>query len=325
MAGDKTYSIKVVVYPFDELDKKKRALMAAKDIGLNIKPKNFQFSDKFSVTSVKWDKRKIEDAARTMFRYDLALLAAQMWQAFVPIQKAKNGQDKKNATNKFLKDVPKLVKATEKKLAQSFAEFKEEVASGATDDVGQLKATRESLTAGHPDAMMEVVSKFIEEFKKAYRSLAKMKKKEQKSSGEAKEEAAEALADALDSKIPELLKSLDAQTGVLKKRVGVLSGVPAAMKKSMNKDLSDAAKAEFKSAMDVLSKATPPLESQVAKFNKTVLASLQKMQRKDVGSSVFDQADAAASNLINAAAKLDDLMKKIDANLKKLEQTAKKR
>lgn len=325
MAGDSVYNIKVVVYPYQELDKKKLGLMTAKEIGLDKKPKNFQFADKMTVTSVKWDKKKIEDAVRAVFRYDLSLLAAQIWQQYQPVEKAKNGQDKMKLANKLLKEVPKLIKATEKKLAQSFAEFKEDLESGAGDDIGQLKSSRKALTAGHPEAMLNLISDFLVEFEKPYLKLLKLKKTEQKSSGEAKEKAAKEFEDMLNAAIPALQKSLDAKYTVLKKRIAVLAGIPAAMKKSMAKDVSDGAKAEFKASMDLLAKAVPPVAGHLPKFQKSMTALLQKMRRKDVSTGSLDQAEDVATKLANSVLKLEESMKKIDAKLKKLEQTAKKR
>ena len=111
----------------------------------------------------------------------------------------------------------------------------------------------------------------------------------------------------------------------MKKRAAVLIGIPAAIKKGLNKDISDAAKAEFKKSMDALAKATKPMNTFVAKFDKDMLEVLKRIQRKDVGSSLGKQIQSAADKMMNYLGKLEDLMEKIDARLKKLEQTAKSR
>jgi len=324
MAADKEIPVKVSIDPFQEVDKKKWKKMEA-DVKAFKKPGRVDISGKFTVTSAKWDKRKLEAQARAIFRYDLSLLASQIWQAFALIEKARNDQDKKKAESAFIKSIPKLQKVMVRNLNEKFVEFQEDIASGAGDDLGQLKATRKSLTAGHPDAMMNLVSVFVEAFDDVNEDLLKRKKKEQKSSGEDKEEATKELDDAIKADVPRLHKVLAAQTSVLKKRLSVLSGVPAAIKKGLGKDLSDAAKADLKKTMDELSKAMGPVESSIAKFEKGMLEALKRLARKDVGSGAWQQVDGAASKAIDALVKLDDLMKKSDAKLKKLEQAAKSR
>ena len=327
MAGNEEVEVKVSVNPFQEIDDKKLALMTVKEVGLKeIKKSNyFEYKDKFTVTSKKWNKRRLETQAEAIFRYDLALLAAQIWQAFNKVQKAKDGKPKQDAVKVFLAKVPKLVKKTDKKLEEKFEEFQEEISSGATDDLGELKSTRKSLTAGHPDAMMTAVNKYFDEFEKAFRRFEKAKKAEMRASGDAKEDAAQELEYLLKDEIAELLKKLNALVMVLKKRIGVLSGIPAAMKKSMAKDMSDAAIAQFKPSMDLLAKSISPVEAQISKYNNTVIAALQKMQKKDIGSSSYNKIVDADGKLNDATSKLEETMQKIDAKLKKLEQTAKKR
>ncbi|NOR63320.1 MAG: hypothetical protein GQ535_12610 [Rhodobacteraceae bacterium] len=324
MAGEKPIPVKVSIDPFQEFDKKKWKKIEA-DVKEFKKPGRVDISGKFEPTTAKWDKRKLEAQARAIFRYDLSLYASQIWQAFVPIGKAKNGQDKKKASSEFIKDMPKLQKAMVRNLNEKFVEFQEDIASGAGDDLGQLKSTRKSLTAGHPEAMINVVSDFAQAFDDVYEPLVKLKKKEQKSSGPAKEEASKEFDDLLKAELPKLQKVLSAQSSVLKKRLGVLSGIPAAIKKGLSKDLSDGAKAEFKKSMDALSKATGPVEASVGKFEKGMLDVIKRLARKDVGSSVWQELDSVASKVLNSLDKLDELMKKIDAKLKKLEQTAKSR
>ena len=324
MAGDPTFDIKIIVYPFQEMRKKKLKPMETKEIGMK-KPKNFEFKDKFSVTSVKWNKKIIEEAAKSMFRYDLSILAAQMWENYVPIEKAKNGQDKMKAINEFVKIVPNLVDRTEKKLKQSFAEFKEEVASGASDDAGELKSTRKSLAAGHAGAMVKVIMDYNTEFEKDFEALKKLKAAETKASGGEKAQATEKLSTECASMVMTHGKKLGGLNGVLKKRSAVLAGIPGAMKKSMGKDVSDATKAEYKTSMDALTKGFSPIQSGVSKLSKDAIEAMNKMQRKDVGNTTLALAVGAANKLVLILTKYEELMTKIDVKLKKLEQLAKKR
>lgn len=323
-AVDKEIPVKVSIDPFVEMDKKKSALMFVKEVGLKA-PKRVDYAAKFSVTTSKWDKKKLEAQTRAIFRYDLSLFASQVWQDFVPIQKAKNGQDKLKATKAFLKAVPNLQKNMEKKLKEKFEAFQEDIASGAGDDLGELKSTRKSLTAGHPEAMAKLINSFFDEFEKSYNKLEKFKKTIQQKSGGEKQEATEALEAELSKQIPDLAKKLVGVSSVLKKRISVLSGIPNAMNKSMKKDLSDAAKREFKSSMDVLSKATASVDTQIGKFGKSAAEVLQKIKRKEIGSSTYNQLVEADSNLSAALGTLQDIMLRVDGKLKKLEQTAKKR
>ena len=324
MAGKGEIPVKVSIDPFQEVDKKKWKKMET-DVKAFKKPGRVDISGKFSVTTAKWDKRKLEAQARAIFRYDLSLFASQIWQAFAPIDKAKNDQDKKKAEAAFVKAMPKLQKVMVRNLNDKFVEFQEDIASGAGDDLGQLKSTRKSLTAGHPDAMMGLVSDFAQAFDALHDPLIKLKKKEQKSSGPAKEEATKEFEDLLKGDLPKLKKVLSEKSSVLKKRESVLSGIPAAIKKGLGKDLSDSAKAELKKSMDVLSKAMGPVDKSVGKFEKGMLDVLKRLERKDVGSSVWQEVDSVGSKVINSVYQLDDLMKKIDAKLKKLEQAAKSR
>ena len=325
MAGDTEIAIKVSIDPFQEVDKKKWKQMET-DVKAFKKPGRVDVSGKFSVTNVKkWNKKKLEAQSRAIFRYDLSLFASQIWQAFAPIDKAKNEQDKKKLSAAFIKAIPKIQKVMVKNLNEKFEEFQEEIASGAGDDLGQLKSTRKSLTAGHPEAMMKLVNEFEEGFSSANNDLLKLKKKEQKSSGEAKEEATEELEAAIKVEVPKLHKLLAAKSAVLKKRLAVMKGVPAAIKKGLGKDLSDAAKTELKKAMDELTKAVSPVESAIAKFDKDGLDALKRIARKDIGSGPAQLVESGISKASDALNKLDDLMKKTDAKLKKLEQAAKSR
>jgi len=323
-AIDKEITFKVSVDPFEEMDKKKSALMYVKEVGLKA-PKRVDYAAKFKPTTSKWDKNKLMAQTRAVFRYDLSLFASQVWQDFVPIQKAKNGQDKLKATNAFLKAVPKLQKNMEKNLKQKLEEFQEDIASGAGDDLGALKSTRKSLSAGHPEAMLKLIGGFFDEFEKSYNKLEKLKKTVQKSSGDQKQEATEAFESEIGTQLPELVKKLVGVNGILKKRLTVISGVPDAMKKNLKKDMSDAAKAEFTTSMAVLAKSASSVDTQITKFGKSAAEVLQKIKRKDIGSSTYNQLVEADSNLGGALGTLEDVMQKVDAKLKKLEQAVKKR
>jgi len=324
MAGDPTIDIKVVIYPFQEMRKKKLRPMMEKEIGLK-KPKNFEFKDKFSVTSVKMTKNRILDDAKTMFRYDLSILAAQMWEQYVPIEKAKNGQDKMKAIKAFIKIVPSLLDRTEKKLQQSFAEFKEDVASGASDDAGVLKSTRKSLTENHPGRMARAILDHNEDFEKDLDALKKLKAAETKASGPEKSKATEELTKACNDIVSERRKKLDGLHGVLKKRCSVLTGIAPAMKKSMGKDISDSAKSEFAASMTALIKGVKPVEAEISKAYKDTISSFDKIKRKDIGSSTLMLGIGKSNRMVPLLGDLSDLMDKIDKKMKKLEQIAKKR
>jgi len=324
MAGDQTYDIKIVIYPFQEMRGKKLRPMMEKEVGLK-KPKNFEFTGKFKVTSAKMTKKRITDDAKTMFRYDLSILAAQMWENFVPIEKAKNGQDKMKATKAFINIIPDLLKRTRLKLEQSFEEFKEDVASGASDDSGEIKGTRKSLTAGHAGAMAKAILDFNEAFEKDFDALKKLKAAETKASGVDKTKATEKLEPEIVTMIQTHGNKLAGLGGVLKKSCGTLSGIPNAMKKSMGKDVSDAMKNEYKTSMSALIKGIGPIESGITKSGKNTLAALTKIKRKDVGTSTLELGIGLSNKLVPVLLKYEDLMNKIDARLKKLEQLAKKR
>ncbi len=324
MAIDDEIAVKASMDPFQEFDKKKWKKIEADIKGFK-KPARVDISGKFSVTSSKWDKRKLEAQARAIFRYDLSLYASQVWQAFTPIEKAKNDKDKKKATSDFTKILPKLLKALVKNMNEKFVEFQEDIASGAGDDLGQLKATRKSLTAGIAGDMTGIATDFADEVVRVIDGLLALKKQEQKSSGAAKTEATQKLEDEIKDALPKLKTGLVQQTSALKKRAAVLIGIPVAIKKGLNKDISDAAKAEFKKSMDALAKATKPMNTFVAKFDKDMLEVFKRIQRKDIGSSLGKQIQSAVDKVMNYFGKLEELMDKIDARLKKLEQAAKSR
>ncbi|MBL4805926.1 MAG: hypothetical protein JKY31_01400 [Rhodobacteraceae bacterium] len=324
MAGDQTFDIKIVIYPFQEMRKKKLTPMMTKEIGLK-KPKNYEFKDKFSVTSVKWNKKKIEDAAKTMFRYDLSILGAQMWENYVPIEKAKNGQDKLKKTNAFIKIVPDLLKRTEKKLQQSFAEFKEDMASGASDDVGEIKKAQKGLGSDATSKIAAVAKEFSKDFEKTFVNLKKLKVSEVKSSGADKSKATEELKKACDSAFAEYSKKLESLTKTNANMNKSITGLMVTMKKSQSKDMSDAAKEVYKKSAESFVKPFKNLETAVSRMEKALDAALAKVKKTDVGSTTYELVAKTTANVDSVASVLSGAMAKASKELKKVEQLAKKR
>lgn len=321
---DKEIPVKVSIDPFEEMDKKKSALMYVKEVGLK-PPKRVDYSAKFQVTTSKWDKKKLEAQTRAIFRYDLSLFASQVWQDFAPIQKAKNGQDKLKAKNAFLKAVPKLQKNMEKNLKEKFEAFQEEIASGAGDDLGELKGTRKALDPKRPEKIAELALTLADWFEESVTELRSLKTKEQKSSGEDKSKATEELDKALGAALSELGKKTDTVLKAFDKLLGPVKTVPASMLKSIKKDMSDAAKAEYKKSAGDLAKALKPLESHIGAGKKGAVDALTKMKRKDFSKSTVDLAWVALNKINDSSAELYHTINTIDGKLKKLEQAVKKR
>lgn len=324
MAVDKEIQVKVSIDPFEEMDKKKSALMTVKEVGLKL-PKRVDFSGKFSVTTSKWDKKKLEAQTRILFRYDLSLFASQVWQDFVPFQKAKNGQDKFKAKNAFIKAVPKLQKAMEKKLKEKFEEFQEDIASGAADDLGALKGTRKGLSSDRAEKVAELAVRLRDWFDDDILELRELKAAEVRASGAEKAKATEELNKALSKALGELSKKTDAVFKGADKMLGPIRTVPNSMVKSLKKDMSDAAKTEYKKSAVELAKALKPLETQIGSGKKAAADVLSKMKRKDFSKSTIDLIWNAMEKINDTSAELYHTINDIDAKLKKLEQAVKKR
>ena len=324
MAVDKEIQVKVSIDPFQEVDKKKWQLMVVKEIGLK-KPGRFDVSGKFTVTSAKWDKRKLEAQARAIFKYDLALFASQVWQDFAPIEKSKNGQDKKTATSKFLKAVPKLQKAMVKNLNEKFVEFQEDIASGAADDAGELKGTRKGLNPAQAKQVGGMAKRMADKFDEEFDKLKTLKDAITRGSGDEKAKATEELEKALPPAITLLAKQLDGVMKGMDKVISPIQSTPAAMLKSIKKEMSDAAIAEYKKSAKELQAALKPLETAISNGKKNAIEALKKMKGKDFASGVKTLGSGGLHKIDDSAGKLSDTVKTIDGKLKKLEQAAKSR
>lgn len=325
MAGDKPIAVKVSIDPFQEVDKKKWKQMEADVKGFK-KPGRVDFSAKFSVTTAKWDKRKLEEQARAIFRYDLSLLASQIWQDFVLVEKATNERDKEKQKKVFLKAVPDLQKAMVKNLNQKFAEFQEDIASGAGDDLSELKRARKALNKETGFEIGYAAVEFREVFTNAlFDVLQPLKKAETKSSGDEKAEATEALEKELKKEMPKMEQALAAMTKVFAKNLGALKAIPAVLTKGQKKDVSDALKAEYSNAAGELGKILKPIEKHSAAASKNAEAALKKVAGKELGKTTVDLGMGAVFKTIDAAGDLGHAISKINDKLKKLEQTVKKR
>ncbi len=325
MALDKEIQIRVSIDPFQELDEKKLALMQVKEIGLK-DAKRINLSEKIAVTSVKWDKRKLEDAFRAICRYELALFASQMWQAYRPYEKAKNGQDKFKAAKTLVKFAKDSQKGLEKTLKQKLAEFKEEMAAGASDDLGELKKAQKALTADTANKIMTYANSLREGFLKEITTVLRpLRVAEVKASGEAKAKATQELQKAIKKSGEHLEKMVDDAESAFEKLMNSLLAAPGNMSKSSKKDISDAAKAEYSASSEELTKALKPVEKHIASAKKNNQAVLRKIQNKDFSKSTVDLSGAALLKISTTASKLADAIAKINARLKKLEQAVKKR
>ncbi|MBL1437526.1 MAG: hypothetical protein COB08_015165 [Rhodobacteraceae bacterium] len=325
MAIDKEIPIKVSMDPFQEVDKKKWKQMEADVKGFK-KPGRVDISGKFSVTSAKWDKRKLEAQARAIFRYDLSLFASQIWQAFDPISKAKNDRDKQKAEKAFLAFIPKQIKVLERNLKEKFEDFREDIASGAGDDLAELKRARKALDK---ETAFEI-GQFAEDFREVFVTaivddLRPLKTAETKASGEEKAKATEALEKELKKATAKLDQELAIMSKGFAKYTSALGAIPAALSKSLKKDVSDPLKAEYTKAAGELTKALKPIEKHAASAVKNAEAAMKKVAHKDFSKSTLDLGAAALLKTIGASGDLADSIGKIDAKLKKLEQAVKKR
>lgn len=328
MAGDQEIAVKVSINPFQELDEKKLALMTTKEVGLKeVKKANYtDFKAKFTVTTVKWNQRKLEAQARAIFRYDLALFAAKVWQAFGPYQKAKkNGKNTFKEVIAFRAKVIKLKKKLEQNLNDRFEEFQEEIASGASDDAGELKNTRKGLDPGNASDIAGYSSELFEKFWSEYDALKKLKDAETKASGEDKAKATQELDKALVKSLSDLGKANDAASKGMEKSLKAIQAMPPAMLKSIKKEMSDSAKDEYKKSAAELSKALKPMEKNVSAAQKNSPVAIAKMKQKNLSKSTIDLAVAALHKISSCSGELSTTLKKIDGKLKKLEQAAKKR
>lgn len=325
MAMDKEIPIKVSIDAFQELDAKKLALMQVKDIGLK-RPKRINLSEKIIVTSVKLDKRKLEEQFRVVIRYDLALFAAKTWQAYRPYEKAKNGQDKLKAGKALVKAMPEMLKRLEKTLKQKLAVFKEEMASGARDDLGELKKAQKALTADTAKKIGALAEALRLSFAKEITTVLRpLRVAEMKASGDEKAKATQALDAAIKKTIEHLEKISGEVEGAIGKRMDMLLAAPANMGRSGKKDISDAAKDEYRTSAAALAKALKPVEKHIASAKKNNLAVLRKLQGKDFSKSTLDLSAAALLKISKSAATLSGEIAKISGRLKKLEQAVKRR
>lgn len=327
MAGDVEIAVKVSINPYQEMDEKKLALMTTKEVGLKEVPKNkyVEYKGKFTVTTSKWNKNKLEARARLLFRYDLSLFASQVWQAFTPFQKAKNGQDKFKAAKAFRDKVKILRKKMEQNLSDKFEEFQEDIASGAADDMGELKGTRKGLNPAQATQLGGMAKRLAEVSIEKFSELKVLKDTEVKSNGEAKAKATEALDKALAPAIILLAKQVEGTMKGIDKVLAPIKAVPGDMRKSIKKEMSDAAIAEYKKSASELEKALNPIEAAIAAAKKDPIAALAKMKRKDFSKSTIELAVGSLSKVSSNAQNLSTTVKSIDDRLKKLEQAAKKR
>lgn len=324
MAVDKEISVKASMDPFQEVDEKKWKKMVADVKGFK-KPGRFDISGKFTVTTAKWDKRKLEAQARAMFRYDLSLFASQVWQDFAPIGKAKNDRDKQKLMADFKNAVPKLQKVMVRNLNEKFVEFQEDIASGAADDVGELKGTRKGLNPAQAKQLGGMAKRMAAVFDEKFDELKKLKDTEIRASGEEKAKATAELEKALVPAITILAKQLDGVLKGIAKVLAPIKSTPAGMLKSIKKEMSDAAIAEYKKSAKELEAALKPMDAAIASGKKSTIEALAKMKRKDLSSGVKALGSSALNKIDDSASKLSDTVKAIDGKLKKLEQAAKSR
>ncbi len=324
MAVDKEIPVKVSIEPFQEVDKKKWKQMEADVKGFK-KPGRFDISGTFTVTTAKWDKRRLEAQVRAIFRYDLSLFASQVWQEFAPIEKAGNDRDKQKLAANFKKSVPKLQKAMVRALNEKFEEFREDIASGAADDMGELKSTRKGLNPARAKQLGGMARRMAAVFDSKFDELKKLKDAETRSSGEDKAKATEELEKALAPAIATLAKQVDGVLKGIQKVLAPIKATPAGMVKSTKKEMSDAAIAEYKKSAKELEAALKPMEAAIASGKKSVIEALAKMKRKDFSSGVKALGSSALNKMDDSAIKLSDTVKAIDGKLKKLEQAAKSR
>jgi len=130
MANENVIPVKITIDPLTELDKKKLALLMAKEIGYK-KPKVISISQDFLPTSAKWNKKTIEAQMRVVARYDLSLFATQLMENYGYIEKAKNGQDKLKLTKAFTKKAVTLLKALEGRIAERIEDLGTDISSEA--------------------------------------------------------------------------------------------------------------------------------------------------------------------------------------------------
>jgi len=326
MAGDTIIDITVKIDPFEELDGKKLKMMETKEKALVKKTKELSYKAKFTVAStIKWNKKKLEDELRGRLRFNQALFAARLWQGFQPYQKAKNFQAEIKAKKAFLDIVKKQYTKLDSNNKQHIAECVEDVASGASDDGGVLKSTRKSLSDELPFKISKAASELTDVFSDAFETLKSLKAAEQKAGDGAKEKATQELEKALEKWLSALTKQHDDSMGRISKFMSTLGGVPDAMKKSVKKDTSDGLKDEYNKSGVELAKALKPVEKHAASAKKNSLAAIAKFKKKDFSKSTLDLAQAALHKISGTSSDLSKVVNKIDGKLKKLELTAKKR
>lgn len=323
--ADEQVKFKISFDPLEEMDDKKWKLMAAKEIGLK-KPKPIELKCNFTVTSAKWNEKRLKAQLEAIMRYDLSLFAAQVWQDFDKIKKIKKEPAKKQAITEFTKNqVGKLQKALVKRLQEKLEDFEEDIASGASDDLGALKGARKGLNASAGKKISYKIEQVAERFEGQFKLLKGLKDTETRGSGEDKAKAGKALDKEIASSIPLLDKQLEGLIKGITKELGPVLVTPGNMRKSIKKDVSDAAIAEYKKSSAELEAALKDVLTVLGAAKKNVIDALTKMKRKDFSSGVKALAESSLNKLDDSAGKLSDTMKNIDGKLKALEQTVKKR
>ena len=323
--ADDQIKFKISFDPLAEMDDKKWKLMAAKEIGLK-KPKPIELKCHFTVTSAKWTEKRLKSQLEAIMRYDLSLFAAQVWQDFDKIKKIKKEPAKKQAITEFTKNqVGKLQKALVKRMQEKLEDFEEDIASGASDDLGALKGARKGLSPSAGKKITYKIEQVAERFEERFKLLKGLKDLETRGSGEDKAKAGKALEKEIASSIPLLAKQLEGMVQGIKKELAPVLATPSNMRKSIKKDMSDAAKAEYKKSSGELERALKDMVSALVAAKKNVVDALTKMNRKDFSSGVKALGESALNKLDDSAGKLSDTMKTIDGKLKTLEQAAKKR
>ena len=323
--ADDQIKFKISFDPLEEMDDKKWKMMAAKEIGLK-KPKPIVLTCDFTVTSAKWNEKRLKAQLEAIMRYDLSLFASQVWQDFDKIKKIKKEPAKKKAITEFTKNqVKNLQKSLEKRMKEKLEDFEEDIASGASDDLGALKGARKGLNASAGKKITYKIEQVAERFEERFKLLKGLKDAETRGSGDEKAKAGKELEKEIASSIPLLAKQLEGLIKGITKELGPVLATPSNMRKSIKKDMSDAAKAEYKKSSAELEKVLKDVLTALGAAKKNVIDALSKMKRKDFSSGVKALAESSLNKLDDSAGKLSDTMKDIDGKLKTLEQAAKKR
>lgn len=156
MPNENVIAVKISIDPLTEMDKKKLALLMAKEIGYK-KPKAITFSQDFKPTSAKWNKKTIEAQMRVVARYDLSLFATQLMEMYSYIDKASNGQDKLKATKAFEKKAPTLLKSLEARIAEKIEDLCTEISSEAKFNEKALTEAFKALDSKGVESFMTLI------------------------------------------------------------------------------------------------------------------------------------------------------------------------